>query len=221
MRLLLIEDDPLISETLLDTLRYAYVIDVAATGTQGEELASINSYDIILLDFTLPDTNGPTICHSLRRQKIHTPILMLTARTQIQDKVSALDAGADDYLTKPFDITELKARIRALVRRQPAVLHGTVLSVEDLHLDLAKYTVWRGDKQIYLRRKEFHLLEYLARNKGRTLTRTMILEHNWDISTDVNENTIDVHMKHLRDLIDKNFPRKLIKTLYGVGYKIG
>jgi DNA-binding response OmpR family regulator len=221
MRLLLIEDDHLISKTLCEALRYAYVIDVAASGKEGEEFAHTNEYDVILLDFNLPDMNGAQICSNFRQQNIQTPILMLTGRSQIHDKVTALDAGADDYVTKPFDITELKARMRAVLRRNPSLLHTTVLSVDDLYLDLAQCTVWRGNQDIVLRRKEFQLLEYLVRNKGRTLTRSMIIEHIWESARDVTENTIDVHMKHLRDLIDKGSSHKLIKTIYGLGYKIG
>jgi DNA-binding response OmpR family regulator len=221
MRLLLIEDDDLIAKTLIDSLSYSFAIDLVTTGQEGEEFANIHDYDIILLDFNLPDLTGAQVCQNLREQKIQTPILILTGRQQIKDKISAFDAGADDYLTKPFDITELRARIRALLRRHSSFSHTTVLTVGDLYLDLTTYAVWRGEREIVLRRKEFQLLEYLARNKGRIVTRDMILDHLWNNETEIMANTIDVHIKHLRDVIDKNHPKKLLHTIYGLGYKLG
>jgi two-component system copper resistance phosphate regulon response regulator CusR len=221
MRILLVEDDQAMADLVADKIRHQYAVDVAPTGAQGEKLAHENDYDVVIIDYNLPDMDGVALCKNLRTSDIKTPVLMLTGRSEIKDKVSALDAGADDYLTKPFSFEELSARIRALLRRKADTLTQPVLTIEDLTLDLASSSVTRGGNKIELRRKELQLLEYLMRNKGRTLSRNMIVEHIWDSNSDPLTNTVDVHIKYLRDRIDKPYRKKLIKTVYGLGYKIG
>ena len=220
MRLLLIEDNKETALTIKDELSVEYVIDVSFQGKEGEELALTNDYDLIMLDINLPDKNGIDICKALRKARVKTPILMLTGELQTDKKVSALDTGADDYITKPFAFAELKARIRALLRRQYTHITDNVLSVGDLTLDVSKNLVKRGDTLIHLRRKEINLLEYLIRNSTRVVTRDMILDHVWDSASESMHNIVDVHIKFLRDKIDRKFPKKLIKTVYGLGYKI-
>lgn len=220
MKILIIEDDKQTAETIRCVMKDYYAVDVAYTGEDGEYQASVNDYDVILIDQILPDTDGTTICRKIRKADIKTPILMLTGQAEIKDKVSALDAGADDYLTKPFKFAELLARIRALMRRIPNTLDSNTLSVGSLKLDIGTNVVRRNDRAISLRRKEFGLLEYLMRNRGRVLTRSMILEHVWDSDADPITNTVDVHINYLRDKIDKPFPTHLIKTVHGLGYKI-
>lgn len=220
MKILIIEDDRQTAETIRDVMKDYYAVDVAYTGEDGEYQASVNEYDVIVLDVVLPDIDGVEVCKKIRENEIKTPILMLTGKTETKDKVAALDSGADDYLTKPFKFAELLARIRALMRRAPSTLDSNVLSVGNLNLDIGTNTVKRNDKTIPLRRKEFGLLEYLMRNRGRVLTRSMILEHVWDSDTDPITNTVDVHINYLRDKIDRPFPTQLIKTVHGLGYKI-
>jgi DNA-binding response OmpR family regulator len=183
-------------------------------------LAHINDYDLIILDYVLPDGNGVELCAKLRKANIRIPILFVTVRYGIRDKVAALDAGADDYIVKPFSVKELHARIRALMRRSLNVYNDDILKIDDLTLDISERTVVRDQKDIYLRKKEFNLLEYMIRNKNRVLTRSMILEHVWEGGAEELSNTVDVHIKYLRDKVDKPFKRKLIKTIHGLGYKI-
>ncbi len=220
MKILIIEDDRQTAETIRDVMKDYYAVDVAYTGEDGEYQASVNEYDVIVLDVVLPDIDGVEVCKRIRENEIKTPILMLTGKTETKDKVTALDSGADDYLTKPFKFAELLARIRALMRRAPSTLDSNTLSVGNLSLDIGTNMVKRNDKTIPLRRKEFGLLEYLMRNRGRVLTRSMILEHVWDSDTDPITNTVDVHINYLRDKIDKPFTDQLIKTVHGLGYKI-
>ncbi|MBP9815774.1 response regulator transcription factor, partial [Candidatus Woesebacteria bacterium] len=196
------------------------VMDVAYKGSDGEYLAHINEYDLIILDYVLPDTNGLELCLKLRRANIRVPILFVTVRYGIRDKVAALDAGADDYIVKPFSVKELHARIRALMRRSSNVYNDDVLKAGDLLLDVLNRKVVRNDMNIYLRRKEFNLLEYMLRNQNRVLTRGMILEHVWEDGIEELSNTVDVHIKYLRDKVDKPFNEKLIKTVHGLGYKL-
>ena len=221
MRILVIEDDKNLTEVIVSKLKTHYAVDVAENGAKGEECAYQNEYDLIVLDYNLPDTDGVTLCQNLRKHDITTPVLILTGRAAIPDKVKALDSGADDYLTKPFSFEELTARIRALLRRKTDLTAQPVLIIDDLTLDLASSTVSRGNLKIQLRRKELQLLEFLMRNRGRTVSRQMIMEHIWDNNSDPLTNTVDVHIKYLRDRIDKPFRKKLIKTVYGLGYKIG
>jgi two-component system OmpR family response regulator len=167
----------------------------------------------------LPDFDGIQICREIRQAKVKTPILMLTGKSSVTAKVEALDVGADDYLTKPFNLKELSARIRALTRRNVNSLPTNTISVGDLTLDTTSKIVKYKDKKITLRRKEFRLLEFLMRNQGKVVTREMILEHVWDSNTDTITNTIDVHIKYLRDDVDKPFGTNMIKTIHGLGYK--
>ena len=220
MRILLIEDDHHFADELADRLRYHYALDICYAGRDGENQANQNEYDLVILDAQLSDVDGITICQHLRQDDIKTPILMMSSSHDLLDKVRALDCGADDYLIKPFEYEELSARIRVLLRRRSEVVTSQMLNIEDLSLDTATNTVTRNGKKISLRRKELQLLEYLMRNRGRTLTRDMIVEHIWDNASDPLTNTVDVHIKYLRDRVDKNYNKKLIKTVYGLGYKI-
>lgn len=220
MKVLVVEDDKQTAETIRDVMKDYYAVDVAFTGKDGEYQASVNEYDTIVLDIVLPDIDGIEVCKKIRESKIKTPILMLTGKVDIKDKVTALDSGADDYLTKPFKSAELLARTRALMRRIPSTFDSTKLSVGNLTLDVSTNKVEHKGKTVPLRRKEFGLLEYLMRNSGYTLTRTMILEHVWDSDTDPITNTVDVHINYLRGKIDSPFGTKLIKTVHGLGYKI-
>jgi len=220
MRLLIIEDHKDTALTLKEEFAKHFVTEIAYTGEDGEYKAQVNGYDVIVLDYLLPDINGLEICKKLRENNIQAPIIMLTGENTTQKKVALLDAGADDYVTKPFNFEELLARIRALLRRNSETFQTNVLSLADLCLDAQRKTVTREKTSITLRRKEFYLLEYLMRNAGRVVTREMILNHAWDSSTESVNNIVDVHIKYLRDRIDKPFEKKLIKTIHGLGYKI-
>jgi len=216
MKILVIEDDKQTAETIRDVMKDYYAVDVAGNGEDGEYKASINDYDAIVLDIVLPDLSGIEVCKKIRENGIKTPILMLTGRLETKDKVTSLDAGADDYLTKPFKFAELLARLRALMRRNPDTLPSNILQVDNLTLDTTTNKVKINSDEIELRRKEFGLLEYLMRNRGRVVTRSMVLEHVWDSDTDPATNTVDVHINSLRGKIGK----PLIKTVHGLGYKI-
>ncbi|MCX6816854.1 MAG: response regulator transcription factor [Candidatus Beckwithbacteria bacterium] len=223
MRILVVEDEHKIANSIKQGLEQEkYAVDVAYTGTDGFDLASTEDYDMIILDLLLPEINGLEICHRLRQQKIHAPILILTAKGQVSDKVEGLDSGADDYLTKPFAFEELLARIRALIRR-PHHSSGTTLSVEDLNLNALTYEVTRGGKSIQLSSKEFSLLEYLLRHANQILTKDKIISHVWDYDADVLPNTVEVYIGYLRHKIDQPFPKQpnLIHTIRGFGYKLG
>jgi two-component system, OmpR family, response regulator len=223
MKLLLVEDEHRIANTIKKGLEQEhYAVDVAYDGTTGYDLASSEPYDLILLDLMLPGMDGMTICKNLRKNAVHTPILMLTAKGQIQDKVTGLDNGADDYVSKPFSFEELLARIRALTRR-PKELSQTTLKVQDLTLDPQEFLVKRGETAIHLTSKEFTLLEYFMRNPQKILTKDDIIAHVWNYESDILPNTIEVYMKKLRSKIDLPFKHKkpLIQTVRGFGYKIG
>ena len=223
MRILVVEDEHRIANSIKKGLEQErYAVDVAYTGSDGFDLASTEDYDGIILDVLLPEMNGIEICKELRKNKIHVPILMLTAKGQTQDKVEGLDAGADDYMTKPFSFDELLARVRALTRRQGIILN-TILSVEDLSLDNKQYLVKRGSQVIKLSGKEFSLLEYLITHKNTIVTKNQIISHVWDYDADILPNTIEVYIKNLRNKIDKPFISKksLIHTIRGFGYKVG
>ncbi|RMG98047.1 MAG: DNA-binding response regulator [Candidatus Dadabacteria bacterium] len=218
MRILVVEDEAKVASFIrkgLEEERYA--VDVAGDGEEGLELAELNPYDLIVLDLMLPGLDGFRFIQKLRGQGIATPILVLTARDSVSDKVKGLDLGADDYLTKPFAFAELLARIRALLRRGTPQT-SPVLQVADLTLDPAARRVTRAGKPIELTAKEFALLEYFLRNAGRVLTRTMILEHVWDQSFDSYTNVVDVYVNYLRKKVDQGFEPKLIHTVRGVGY---
>ena len=220
MRLLIIEDDKAIADSLRNSLKPHYTVELAVNGQDGLDASKANTPDLVILDLGLPDMSGFEVCRNLRNTGLSIPILVLTANSNITDTVSALDMGVDDYMVKPFSMLELKARLRALLRRQVEGIGDITLSVGDLQLNPVSHTVQRQQQIIPLRRKEFDLLEYLMHNPGRVLTRTMILNHVWDMNTEVWANTVDVHIKHLRDKVDKPFGQKLIRTIYGVGYKI-
>ena len=219
MRILVIEDNRHVARALQMGLRTQYAVDTAFSGSEGLMHAESTAYDVILLDLNLPDISGEEICTELRKNGNKTPILVLTGRDTLQDKVNLLDMGADDYLTKPFRLEEVQARIRVALRHGNEQPNGE-LRVGDITLDPAARTVRRGDQPIVLRRKEFDLLEYMMRNPGRSLTRAMILEHIWDMNENLWANVVDVHIKHLRDKIDRPFGSHLIKTVHGVGYKL-
>lgn len=223
MRILVIEDEHKIANSIKKGLEQElYAVDVAYTGTDGFDLASVEPYDLIILDLMLPGMDGMDICKKLRGRSIHTPILILTARNRTDDKIDGLNYGADDYLTKPFSFEELSARVRALLRRPRAVLNPK-LSVKDLVMDTVKYKVMRGEATIDLSHKEFVLLEYLMRNSNKVLKKDIIIAHVWDYDADILPNTVEVYIKNLRDKIDAPFPKepRLIHTARGFGYLIG
>lgn len=220
MKILIIEDDKQTAQMIKNEMKGNYAVDLAYTGESGEYLSETNDYDTIVIDLRLPDIDGITVCKRIREAGIKTPILILTGSIEVKNKIAALDSGADDYLTKPFSFAELMARIRALMRRSPQTLNSNVLSLDGLTLDVSKNRVERNGKEVHLRRKEFSLLEYLMRNPGLVLTRNMILGHVWEEDIDQLTNTIDVHIKFLRDKIDIPFGTSLIKTVYGLGYKL-
>lgn len=223
MKLLIIEDEHKIARALkLGFEQERAVVEVCYDGPSGLAAALGDSYDAIVLDRMLPGgKDGVAICEELRAKKVQTPIIMLTAKGQIRDRVTGLNAGADDYLTKPFSFEELLARVRALLRR-PQDTVGNVLSVGDLTLDTTTYAVRRADKPIELTQTEFSLLEYLMRNYGRVLSKANIINHVWDFDADILPNTVEAYMGYLRNKIDKPFPKKpaLIHTVRGFGYKI-
>ncbi len=223
MRILVIEDEHRIANAIKKGLEQEnYATDVVYTGPDGFDLASTEDYDLIILDLMLPEMDGVTICKELRKNKIHTPILMLTAKGQIQDKVVGLDAGADDYLTKPFSFEELLARVRAINRR-PKIAFDDTLIVNDLQLNTKTYQIERVKTAIQLSSKEFSLLEYLMRNANKILTKDQIIAHVWDYDADILPNTVEVYIRNLRNKIDLPFKNKkpLIHTVRGFGYKIG
>src|SRR5579864_7965871 len=218
MRILLAEDEPRVAGFIAKGLReQAYAVDVAPNGEEALYFASVNQYDLLILDVMLPVEDGFTVCRKLRGNGLRTPILMLTARGSVDDRVAGLDCGADDYLTKPFDFKELLARIRALLRRS-AVLRPERLQVADLTLDTASHAVSRGGRLVTLTAKEYALLEFLVVNEGRVVGREIIAQHVWDENFDPFSNVIDVYIKRLRAKLDTNSNRRLIHTRRGEGY---
>jgi two-component system, OmpR family, copper resistance phosphate regulon response regulator CusR len=221
MRLLLIEDEEKVSRFIVKGLMAErFAVDVAAEGDKGLELARTYNYDLIILDLMLPGLSGTEVLRLVRRQNERVPVLVLTARDAITDKVRHFEIGADDYLTKPFAFAELLVRVKALLRRG-AISRPNTLRVADLEIDRLTQHVRRGGQRIELTGKEYALLEYLMTNAGRVLSRTMIIEHVWDQSFDGATNIVDVYVRHLRNKIDEPFERKLIRTVRGVGYAIG
>lgn len=223
MRILVVEDEHKIANSIRRGLEQeTYAVDIAYDGQDGFDLAGSEDYDLIILDRLLPKMEGTEIAKKLRAMDIHTPILILTAKGQVSDRVEGLDAGADDYLTKPFAFEELLARVRALSRRPEKSL-STVLSIEDLTLDTTRFVVKRAEKDISLSNKEFALLEFLLRHKGRIMTKDQIINHVWNYDADVLPNTVEVYVGYLRNKIDRPFPDKeqLINTVRGFGYRIG
>jgi two-component system OmpR family response regulator len=220
MRILVVEDELKMAGLLKRGLEEeGYAVDVAATGSDAVWAATENPYDAILLDVMLPDVNGFEVCRRLRAGGRWAPVLMLTARTAVTDRVAGLDAGADDYLTKPFSFSELFARVRALVRRG-ATERPAVLEVGDLTLDPGARRVARGGTAVELTAKEFALLEYFMRRPGEVLTRSRIIEHVWDFGYDGDSNVVDVYVRYLREKIDRPFRRNSIETVRGSGYRL-
>jgi DNA-binding response OmpR family regulator len=220
MRILLVEDNRRLSTSLKMSLEdNGYAVDTAYDGLEGQELAEMTPYDLIILDIMLPKRDGWEVCRELRREKVLTPILMLTARDAVEDRVKGLDSGADDYLVKPFAIEELRARLRALLRREASDKTGTLV-IADLVLDPATHIVSRDGVNIDLTAKEFALLEYLMRNPNWLITREMAESHVWSYDYDGASNVVDVYIRRLRRKIDDPFDVKLIETLRGVGYKL-
>jgi DNA-binding response OmpR family regulator len=218
MRILVVEDDLDIQESIAKGLKAAcFAVDTASDGEKGHYLARLNDYDAIVLDYMLPKKNGFEICRDLRKSGKKMPILMLSVCANTDDKVTLLEAGVDDYMTKPFSQNELLARIRALLRR-PAISCLEIMSIGDITIDSKRQTVMCGDQSIYLTRKEFSLLEYLARNQGYVLSRGMIMEHVWDQDSDPFSNTIEAHIGNLRKKLGRSGQR-VIHTVPGRGYK--
>jgi len=220
MRILLVEDNRRLSSSLkLSLVDEGYAVDVAYDGLEGQELAEMTPYDVIILDIMLPKRDGLEVCRELRTQRINAPILMLTARDTVEDRVKGLDSGADDYLVKPFALDELRARLRALLRRESTDKTGR-LTLSDLTLDPSTRDVSRGDISIQLTVKEFALLEYLMRHPNRLITREMAESHVWSYDYDGISNVVDVYIRRLRRKIDEPFAVKLIETVRGVGYRM-
>ncbi len=218
MRILIVEDEKKLASVIRRSLKEKdYAVDIAHDGNEGLFLAEVNPYDLIILDIMLPQKDGICICRALRRKKNDVPILMLTARDDVEDKITGLDSGADDYLTKPFAFGELLARVRALIRRKQDV-KTTRLKVADLELDQLTHTVSRGGRIIELTSTEYALLEYLMLNANQVVTRTMISEHVWNDDFDTFSNVINVYINYLRKKIDNHFEKKLIHSIRGTGY---
>lgn len=218
MKVLVVEDEERVAQFIQKGLKEeGHAVDVSYDGEDGGFLAEVNDYDLIILDLMLPKKNGLQVCKEIRERGVITPVLMLTARDSVEDKVRGLDAGADDYLAKPFAFEELLARVRALLRRQSETKTPT-LKVADLELDPMSRQVTRSGKRIRLTTKEYALLEYLMRNPRKVLSRTLIGEHVWDMNFDPESNVIDVYVSHLRAKVDKGFDVALIHTLRGQGY---
>ena len=221
MRVLLVEDEKKMASFIERGLKEeGYAVDVAYDGQQGWEYVSTNDYDMILLDVMLPSINGLELCSKIRQQGVVVPILMLTARDSLEDKITGLDRGADDYLTKPFQFDELLARIRALLRRPQQLMEQTQLKSQDLTLDLLSRRAYIKDQHIPLSQKEFALLEFLIRKKGEVVSRTQIAEHVWDLHFDPMSNTIDVYINFLRKKIDAGRKKSRIETIRGAGYRL-
>jgi two-component system, OmpR family, response regulator len=222
MRILVVEDEHRIGTSIKKGLEIEkYAVDLAFDGRDGFDFASTEDYDCIILDLMLPGMDGLTICKKLREKENHTPILILTAKSQTENKIEGLDSGADDYLTKPFSFEELLARLRALIRR-PNGVQSTILKAQDLQLDTINFQVMRGVENIQLSSKEYSLLEYLMRHAGHIVSKDQIVSHVWNYDDDVLPNTVEVYIRKLRQKIDLPFINKkpLIETVRGFGYKI-
>lgn len=223
MKILVVEDERKIANSIKKGLEQeSFTVDLAFNGNGGLDLAVTEDYDLIILDLLLPGLNGIDICKEIRKAKRQTPILILTAKGQVGDKVEGLNSGADDYLTKPFAFEELLARIRALKRR-PTTNVGNVLKLLDLSLDTINFEVKRGSQKIQFSKKEFSLLEYLLRHPNQILAKGQIITHVWDYDAEILPNTVEAYIGYLRNKIDKPFPKRtpLIQTIRGFGYKIG
>jgi two-component system, OmpR family, response regulator len=220
MRILVVEDEPKMARLLCRGLtERGDVVRVSPTGGDAVDEATVGDFDVVLLDVMLPDMDGFEVCRRLRGESVWTPVLMLTARNAVEDRIHGLDAGADDYLAKPFSLEELLARIRALVRRG-SVARPAVLSVGDLTLDPASRRVWRGEHEITLSAKELALLETFMRRPEQVLSRDQLLDHAWDIAYENRSNVVDVYVRYLRRKIDWPFDRRTLETVRGVGYRL-
>ncbi len=220
MRVLVVEDEPKLAALVARALREeGHPTDVAARGDEAVVLAQTAPYDAIVLDVMLPGLDGFEVLRRLREKELWTPVLMLTARDAIGDRVGALDAGADDYLTKPFSLEELLARLRAVVRRGP-IERPTILAVGDLRLDPAQHRVWRGETEVELSAREFAMLELLMRRPGQALSRLQLIEGAWDIAFESRSNVVDVYIRYLREKIDRPFGHSSIETVRGIGYRL-
>jgi DNA-binding response OmpR family regulator len=221
MKILLVEDNIRLAETIEKILvTDHFLVDKVVNGKAAVLEAEVNEYDLVILDWMLPDIEGIDVCRQIREKKLTMPILLLTAKSQLEDKVEGLNAGADDYLTKPFEVLELLARVRALLRRQYRESISEISQIADLEVDHNKYQVSRAGKKIELSAKEFSLLDFLVRNKSKAVSRTEILEHVWESNTDSMSNVVDVYIRMLRRKIDDDYPIKLIKTVKNIGYQL-
>jgi DNA-binding response OmpR family regulator len=221
MRILVVEDDKAVASFVKRGLESEqYAVDVAGDGEEAQVLIEAACFDLIILDLALPKVDGLDVLKHIRGRKTSPPVLILSGRARVEDRVKGLDSGADDYLTKPFSFSELSARVRALLRRNPTSLN-IILRVEDLELDRAERVVRRAGRRIELTPREFALLEYLMRNTGRSVTRAMIIEHVWNFSFDTMTNVVDVYINYLRKKVDQDFEHKLIHTVRNVGYELG
>jgi two-component system OmpR family response regulator len=221
MRILLVEDDSKIAAFILKGLKAeGFAVDHAADGEQGLDLALTEPYVAVVVDVMLPRLSGLDLIQTLRREKVNTPVIVLSARGSVEDRVKGLQTGADDYLAKPFAFSELLARIQALIRRHTGAAESTQLSFADLTMNLLTREVFRADSRIELQPLEFSLLEYLLRNAGRVVSKTMIMENVWDYHFDPQTNVVESRIYKLREKIDKDFPEKLIHTVRGVGYVV-
>jgi len=222
MRLLLIEDEPATADLVTESLREAgYEVEHAADGRRGLERATAESWDLIIADRTLPGLDGIAVVQSLRQRGLNMPILMLSALGDVDDRVTGLKAGGDDYLAKPYAFAELLARIEALLRRHYRAATPTHLRIADLDVDLVERTVRRGDREIELTVREFDLLVYLMRHANQIVTRKALLEHVWGMHFDPQTNVVDVHMSRLRQAVDRGFEQPMIHTVRGLGYQLG
>jgi len=220
-RLLIIDDDRAITTALSEALSSSYEIDIANNGKAGIYKTDQDSYEAIVLDLNLPDIPGLSVCQQIRERGVTTPLLILSGEAKVLTKINLLDAGANDYLTKPFSLGEFKARIRSITRSSPAPrTKQNILTIEELTLNVNTREVRRGSNVIDLRRKEFSMLECLMINAGNVVSRRALARYAWNGEEDIWTNTIDVHIKHLRDKIDKPFDKQLIRTIHGVGYKL-
>jgi len=219
MRVLIVEDDEQIASFVIKGLKQSgFAVDHASDGEEGLHMAEVNPYDVMIIDIMLPKRDGFSVIESLRSTGNTTPILVLSARGSIDDKLKGFQSGSDDYLTKPFSFSELQARLQALLRRATRGQSQNVLSVGELQMDLLRRTVTRSSREIELQPREFALLEYLMRNSGNVVSKTMIMEHVWDYHFDPQTNVVDVLVHRLRNKIDKDFKTKMIQTVRGVGY---
>jgi DNA-binding response OmpR family regulator len=221
LHVLVVEDEPQIAHIVQRALEHdMHVVEVAYDGCEGLDKAEADAFDVIVLDVLLPSLNGVDFCRRLRQERVHTPVLMLTARDAVEHRIQGLDAGADDYLAKPFAVGELQARVRALGRRRHAELGTELLATGNLSVSTRSHVVRRAGQQIELSHKEFALLEYLLRHKGQVMTRDQILEHVWGYDYSPVANVVDIYIHYLRRKIDKGHSEKLIRTVRGVGYSV-